>query len=45
MNMRRLCFTEVKPDWDKKLRGTHTLNFDRDFTIIDVYSFRKRFSI
>ena len=34
--------TEVKPLWDKKLRGTHTLNFDRDFTVIDVYSFRKR---
>ncbi len=37
--------SEVKPLWDGKLRGTHTLNFDRDFTIIDVYSFRKRIPI
>jgi hypothetical protein len=35
---------EVKPSWDRKLRGTHTLNFDKDFTVIDVYSFRRRFS-
>ena len=35
-----LC--DIKPDWDKKLKGTHTLNFDKDFTVIDVYSFRKR---
>lgn len=35
---------EVEPVWDKKLKGTHTLNFDKDFTIIDVYSFRKRIS-
>jgi hypothetical protein len=34
--------TEVKPSWDRKLRGTHTFNFDKDFTVIDVYSFRKR---
>ena len=37
--------TEVEPVWDKKLKGTHTFNFDKDFTIIDVYSFRKRISI
>lgn len=37
--------SEVKPSWDKKLRGTHTLNFDKDFTVIDVYSFRKRIRI
>jgi hypothetical protein len=35
---------EVKPDWNNKLRGTHTLNSDKDFTVIDVYSFRKRLS-
>ena len=36
---------EVEPVWDKKLKGTHTLNFDKDFTIIDVYSFRKRLKV
>jgi hypothetical protein len=35
---------EVKPLWDRMLRGTHTLNFDKDFTVIDAYSFRKRIS-
>jgi hypothetical protein len=36
---------KVEPVWNKKLKGTHTFNFDKDFTIIDVYSFRKRISI
>jgi hypothetical protein len=36
--------SKVEPVWDKKLKGTHTINFDKDFTIIDVYSFRKRLS-
>jgi hypothetical protein len=35
---------KVKPDWDTSLKGTHTFNFDGDFTIIDAYSFRKRFA-
>lgn len=33
---------KVEPDWDRKLKGTHTLNFDKGFTVIDAYSFRKR---
>jgi len=37
-----VLLSDIKPDWDKKLKGTHTLNFDKDFTVIDVYSFRKR---
>jgi hypothetical protein len=37
--------TEVKPEWDNRLKGTHTLNFDKDFTIVDAYSFRSRLSI
>jgi hypothetical protein len=34
---------KVKPEWDISLKGTHTFNFDGNFTIIDAYSFRKRF--
>jgi hypothetical protein len=37
--------SKIEPSWDKKLKGTHTFNFDKDFTIIDVYSFRKRLSV
>jgi hypothetical protein len=37
--------TNFETTWDKKLKGTHTYNFDKDFTIIDVYSFRKRLSV
>jgi len=37
--------SKVEPIWDKKLKGTHTFNVDKDFTVIDVYSFRKRLSI
>jgi len=33
---------KIEPEWDGKLDGTHTFNFDSDFTIIDTYSFRKR---
>ena len=33
---------KVEPDWDTHLKGTHTFNSDKDFTIIDAYSFRKR---
>jgi len=36
---------EIKPDWDHKLRGVHTLNFDENFTIIDTYKFHRRFSL
>lgn len=32
----------VEPDWDKKLKGAHTFNFDNNFKIIDAYSFRRR---
>jgi hypothetical protein len=34
--------SETKPLWDFKLKGTHTFNSDKDFTVIDVYSYRKR---
>jgi len=34
----------VKPDWDNKLKGVHTFNFDGNFTIIDTYKFHRRLS-
>ncbi|HKK41835.1 MAG TPA: hypothetical protein VJ963_05445 [Bacteroidales bacterium] len=34
--------SEVYPSWDKTLKGTHTFNSDMDFTVIDVYRYRKR---
>ncbi len=37
--------TKILPDWDKKLGGTHTFNFDNDITVIDVYSFRNRIKV
>jgi hypothetical protein len=37
--------TKIEPVWDKKLAGTHTFNFDEDFTVIDVYSFRNRLEV
>ena len=33
---------KVEPDWDERLKGTHTFNFDDSFTVIDVYSYRRR---
>ncbi len=36
---------EVKPEWNTKLKGTHTLNYDGGLTVIDVYTFHKRISL
>lgn len=36
---------EIRPDWDQKLKGTHTLNTDGGFTVIDVYTFHGRISL
>jgi hypothetical protein len=33
---------EVEPVWDKRLKGTHTYNFEQGLTVVDVYSYRKR---
>ena len=33
---------KIEPDWDPNLKGTHTFNFDDDFTVIDAYSMRRR---
>lgn len=38
-----ILLKKVEPDWDKRLKGAHTYNFDKNFTIIDVYSYRRRF--
>ncbi len=35
--------SKTEANWDPELKGTHTFNFDRNFTIIDAYSFKKRF--
>ena len=32
----------VEPDWDNMLKGMHTINFEENFTIIDVYKFHCR---
>jgi len=34
--------SEIKPDWDSKLKGTHTFNFDSGLTVIDTYTFHSR---
>jgi hypothetical protein len=38
-------FSRAEPSWDKNLKGSHTYNFDKDFTVLDIYSFRKRIRI
>jgi hypothetical protein len=40
-----ILLKKVEPDWDKQLKGAHTYNFDKNFTIIDAYSFRRRFRL
>lgn len=36
--------SRIKPDWDKKLKGIHTINFDHGLTVIDAYSYHKHLS-
>jgi hypothetical protein len=35
--------SRVEPGWDKRLKGTHTFNSDENLTVIDAYSYRRRF--
>lgn len=37
-----ILISKVEPKWDNKLKGTHTFNFDKNITIIDAYSYRRR---
>jgi len=37
--------SRAEPSWDEKLKGSHTYNFDKEFTVLDIYSFRKRIRI
>ena len=41
---REVTDTEVKPVWDRRLKGTHTFNFDNGMTVIDAYTFHGRLS-
>lgn len=37
-----ILISKVKPDWDRKLAGTHTFNFDSNISVIDASPRRKR---
>ena len=37
--------SEIKPDWNRKLKGTHTFNFAGGLTVIDTYTFHSRLSL
>jgi hypothetical protein len=41
-NYKEVQIKKIEPDWDTNLKGTHTFNFDDDFTVIDAYSMRRR---
>lgn len=36
------AYTRVIPEWDTKIKGTHTFNFDKNFTVIDAFTHRPR---
>ncbi len=36
---------EIKPDWDSKLKGLHTINNDKGMVIIDTYKYHRRLSL
>lgn len=35
--------SKIRPDWDHNLAGLHTLNFDKNITLIDVLQPRRKF--
>ncbi|MBE0677016.1 MAG: hypothetical protein IH591_20350 [Bacteroidales bacterium] len=37
--------TEIKPVWNRKLKGTHTFNFESGLTVIDTYTFHGRLAM
>lgn len=37
--------SKVEANWDSKLKGTHTLNSDKNITVIDAYKDRKRLKL
>ncbi len=38
-----VCVNDITPDWDRRIIGTHTLNFVEHFTIIDGLLQRSKF--
>jgi len=40
-----VLINEIKPDWDPKLKGVHTINSDNALTIIDTYKFHNRLQL
>jgi hypothetical protein len=37
-----MIIATAEPDWEPGLKGTHTLNFDDDFAVIDAFRVEKR---
>lgn len=42
-NYKEKRILKIKPDWEKAFKGTHTYNFYKGFTIMDIYKYRRRF--
>jgi len=41
-NYEEVTVSKIKPDWDSKLKGLHTYNFDDQFAVIDVFQSRSK---
>jgi hypothetical protein len=39
-----VLISKTEADWEPKLKGTHTYNFDKNFKVIDAYKFSRRFN-
>ncbi len=37
LSFKEIPVTKFEANWNSKLKGTHTFNFDENFTVIDVY--------
>jgi hypothetical protein len=33
---------KIEPDWDKKIKGVHTLNFDKNIILMDAYRHKRK---
>jgi hypothetical protein len=33
---------KIEPDWDKEIKGVHTLNFDKNIILMDAYRYKRK---
>jgi len=40
-----ILVSKIEPGWNKKIKGTHTFNFNKNIIVVDASPLKKRFSL